>query len=109
MTKSEIAFGDLIRKLKNKTRLANNDISFLGKVIYEYGDIQEEETLTIYLRTNYDYGKLEIDDGKILTAEKVHLTLLAAFQDFTLTKEGFLVVTGKSPKLGSYKVTVIEI
>lgn len=109
MTTSELVFGDFISKLKNKKRLSNNDISFLGKVVYEYGNKQEEETLTIFMRVNFDYGKLDIDDGNILTADKVHLTLNAAFQTFSLTDNGFLTITGSSPKLGKYKVTIIEV
>jgi hypothetical protein len=109
MTTSELAFGDFISKLKNKKRLSNNDISFLGKVVYEYGNKQEEETLPIFMRVNFDYGKLDIDDGVILTADKVHLTLNAAFQTFSITDNGFLTIIGSSPKLGKYKVTIIEV
>jgi len=109
MTKSELAFGDFLSKLKNKKKLSNNDVSFLAKVIYEYGNKQEEETLMVYLRVNFDYGKLDIGDGVVLTAENVHLTLNTAFQDFSITNTGFLIVTGSSPKLGKYKVTIIEV
>lgn len=109
MTKSELAFGNFISKLKNKKRLSNNDISFLGKVIYKYCNKQEEETLQIFMRVNFEFGKLDIDDGVILTAEKVHLTLNAAFQTFSITENGFLCIIGISQKHGKYKVTIIEV
>ncbi|MCL2289345.1 MAG: hypothetical protein FWC34_01380 [Bacteroidetes bacterium] len=109
MTPSESVFSDFIEKLKNKKRLSNNDILFLGKVIYEYRNKQEEETLEIYMRVNYDFGKLDIVEGNVLTANKVHLTLDVKYQDFSLTDNGFLTIVGNSPKLGTYRVTIIEI
>lgn len=109
MTESKLALGNFISKLKNKKILNNNDVLFSAKVIYEYRNIQEEETLKVYLRANFEFGKFDIDDGIVLTAEKVHLRLDANFQEFSISNKGFLIITGNSQKLGKYKVTFIEI
>jgi len=104
-----LVFSEFIEKLKNKKYLANGNVLFCGKVIYEYQNKQEEETLGICMRGGYGFGRLDIDDGNVLTVNKVHLTLDAKYQDFSLTDKCFLTIIGNSPKLGNYKVTIIEI
>jgi hypothetical protein len=111
MSKNLEAFASFRDNLKNAVQHSNGDESFQGKVIYNWNGNSEHETLeiTLYL-TTFEYGRIRVEDGDFLNIGIVHMDFNPDFQDYEYTNEGFLVIQGKSPKLGgNYIVKIIEV
>lgn len=109
MTKSEIVFGKFIQSLTNETLVGDNKISFRAKVIYKYQNKLLEETLEVFCDKGFDYGKIDISEGKKITSQAIHLNFVPTFQEYSFTNENFLLVKGSSQKIGNYEVLLIVV
>ena len=82
----------------------------MGRVIYNWNRQSLQETLPVTLRlTTFEYGKVCLDEGNILNSDIVHMDFHADFQDYSFDEEGFLIIKGKSGRLGAYEVKLREV
>ena len=107
---SLVAFSTFRNQLKGQEELFNGDESFLGRIIYNFNGQSFQETLKVTIRlTTMEYGNISITDGKILNSNIVHLDFNSDFQDYEYSIEGFLIIKGKSKKIGSYEVKITQV
>ena len=110
MKKGLEAFSAFKDNLRNETQYSNGDESFRGKVIYSWQGKTEHETLIInLLLTSFEYGTIRIEDGEIINIDNVHTQFTHKFQDYSYDSDGFLIIKGNSPRLGEYRVKIIEV
>jgi len=110
MSKNLIAFSTFRDQLSGQQQLSNGDETFTGRIIYNFNGQSLQETLAVTLRlTTNEYGRVSIDDGEILNSDIVHMEFNSDFQDYSLSDEGFLIIKGRSGKIGSYEVKITQV
>lgn len=110
MDKSIYNFKEFRDNLSNQTPHANGDESFNAHVICRWKGKLKKENLRVTLRlTTIGYGEVSIDEGDILNTNIVHMDLNPNFQEYELDRNGALVITGESPKMGVYEYVITEI
>ena len=110
MNKNLIAFAKFKDQLSNKQQLSNGDETFKGHVIYNFNGQSLQETLKVtILLTTIEYGRIRIDDGDIINSNRVHMDFNSQFQDYTFSGDGFLVIKGKSDRIGTYEVKIVQV
>lgn len=110
MSKDLIAFSTFRDQLSGQRQLSNGDEIFTGRIIYNFNRQSLQETLKVTIRlTTIGYGQVSIDDGDILNSDVVHMEFNSDFQDYSFSNEGFLIIKGKSGKIGSYEVKITQV
>lgn len=56
--------------------------------------------------TTMEYGDIHLNETDKISLDTHHLDFTQRYQDYSFNGEG-LVVTGKSPKMGEYEVTIV--
>lgn len=110
MSKNLIAFSTFRDQLSGQRQLSNGDETFTGRIIYNFNGQSLQETLKVTIRlTTSEYGQVSIDDGDILNSDIVHMDFNSNWQDYSFSNEGFLIIKGKSGKIGSYEVKITQV
>lgn len=110
MSKNLITFSTFRDQLKGQKKLLNGDETFLGRIIYNFKRQSLQETLQITIRlTTIEYGQISLRDGEILNSDIVHMDFNPDFQEYAFTPEGFLIIKGKSVKIGNYEVKITQV
>lgn len=110
MSENLEAFSTFRDQLKGQQQHSNGDESFTGRVIYNFRRQSLQETLKINLRlTTFEYGQISIEDGDVLNTDIVHMEFNANFQEYSFSDEGFLIIKGKSGRIGNYEVKITQV
>jgi hypothetical protein len=110
MSENLEAFATFRNQLQGQNQHSNGDESFCGRLIYNFRGQSLQETLNITLKlTTFEYGQISIEDGDILNSEIVHMDFNPNFQDYSFSNEGFLIIRGRSGRIGNYEAKITQV
>ncbi len=105
---SLIAFDSFIQGLTSTKKNRNNSVVFNATVEYSWRGRSETEALEVRAANGgVEHGNITVQDGEELTSDLVHLDFDLNYQEYAL-RGNSLVISGKSPKMGSYQVVLTE-
>jgi hypothetical protein len=95
---------------------ANQKRTLGGKVLLQYAftalvTYYSSKTITfetsVTVDTGYESGKVKLADNDQCPSDKFHLDFKPEYQSMHFDRESnILIITGDSPKMGSYKVSI---
>jgi hypothetical protein len=96
--------------LKAPRQTENEDIIFDSTVNYKWKGNSVTESLEARIcLTGYGANRVILSAGKKINSKSLYLEFNPQYQDYTLAKNGSLVITQlKSDKIGDYEVTIQE-
>ena len=94
-------------KLSTKKVLVNGNwlITTMVKYYANGKEVKEFLPVTLHL-VGFDGGKISIDEGQKINLESFHLDFTPDFQEYKCQEDGSILITGKFPKLGVYRVII---
>lgn len=109
-TQSLDALAKFTRQLKAPRETENGDVCFDSSVNYKSKSNSVTETLEVKIcLTGYSANKVVLSSGKKITAKLMYLEFNPEFQDYTIAKNGSLIIKqSNSQKIGDYEVTIQE-
>ena len=91
-------------------RRANGDRIVKAKIIFDYASESVVEYLEIIInKSTMEGGRINFMEGEQINTETLHTEFYPKFQSYKCSSEGYLIITGKSPKIGNYKITIITV
>jgi hypothetical protein len=81
-------------------------LKFSPYVIYQHNGFEEREQLVVRVHlTSFDYGNIDMDEGKRIINDTHHLGFLATKENYAYDETNkIFTITGSSAKMGDYKV-----
>jgi len=105
-TKNALAINSLMEEVLKTKKLQGVILKFSPYVIYQYEGIKDEEQLVVRIQlTGFDYGDIEMEEGKQILSSTHHLGFSAKKENYEYDEiKKIFTITGNSKKMGSYKV-----
>lgn len=91
---------------------SKGNLRFNARIIYCWDSNRKEESLSVTIyRNGFEDGRIQIEDGSILTSGRFHLDFDTEYQNYQfIAATGALIVNGQSLKMnGDYNVEIIPI
>lgn len=102
-----MSLGDFKSHLFNLKGIDNNHPRFNCIVTYnsKHGTVSDNTVAMMSVNTN-DHGNIHLTGTNKIGIDRYHLDFSDRFQSYSFSGDG-LNITGKSPKMGSYTVTIV--